>query len=218
MRDIHLHGDLGRKFGAVHSIDVLSAAEAIRALAITVPGFDRALAEGEFALVRGDDVDRGLEVPAEAIDLRLGTEPLHIVPVLAGSKRGGVLKAVAGIALLGLSFGTSAFLTAPIAGGALGAATWGNAFRMVGLSLALGGASQLLAPEVSESSSENENSFILSGFSRAAPEGSGVPIVYGEIIDGDLLISAGLDIDQIGSVDPTVTPSAITDNFVTETT
>ncbi len=86
---ICLHGDLQR-FGRRLSLYVNTAAEAIRALSLQVPGFRRQMNEGWYQIrIRGEDT------APEAVYARLH-EPLgegtviHIVPRLAGAGKGGL--------------------------------------------------------------------------------------------------------------------------------
>ncbi len=86
---ICLHGDLQR-FGRRLSLYVNTAAEAIRALSLQMPGFRRQMNEGWYQIrIRGEDT------APEAVYARLH-EPLgegaviHIVPRLAGAGKGGL--------------------------------------------------------------------------------------------------------------------------------
>ncbi|EOY6517342.1 tail assembly protein, partial [Escherichia coli] len=81
---ICLHGDLQR-FGRRLSLYVNTAAEAIRALSLQVPGFRRQMNEGWYQIrIRGEDT------APEAVYARLHEQlgegtVIHIVPRLAGA-------------------------------------------------------------------------------------------------------------------------------------
>lgn len=101
---ICLHGDLQR-FGRRLSLYVNTAAEAIRALSLQVPGFRRQMNEGWYQIrIAGDDT------APEAVYARLHEQlgegtVIHIVPRLAGAGKGGlqiVLGAAASWALSSL--------------------------------------------------------------------------------------------------------------------
>lgn len=100
IRTIRLYGILGTKFGRVHQLAVNSAAEAIRALSIMVPGFERFLAESKdngfsFAVfIGGENIDETqLRNPP-------GSDDIRIAPVIEGSKRGGIFQTIVGVALM----------------------------------------------------------------------------------------------------------------------
>jgi predicted phage tail protein len=199
-RSIYLHGQLGEKYGKVFQLDVTSAGETIRALSANFPDFRKDVIEGAWHFVRGEDIDTGFSLDAEQVaSFRLGKGDLHIVPYIAGSKRGGLLKVVLGVALFGLGiwmgFATPIFAGAAASGGALGGITYGN-LAMLGASLALAGVSQLMAPEAKSES--DEGSFAFSGPGSAYEQGSPVPLVYGfGVITGSVLVSGGIDVEQL---------------------
>ncbi|EGE2406430.1 tail assembly protein, partial [Escherichia coli] len=86
---ICLHGDLQR-FGRRLSLYVNTAAEAIRALSMQMPGFRRQMNEGWYQIrIAGDDT------APEAVYARLHEQlgegtVIHIVPRLAGAGKGGL--------------------------------------------------------------------------------------------------------------------------------
>ncbi len=200
MRAVHLHGSLGEKYGHRFDLQIETAAEAIRALSANFPGFERDIIEGSWHVVRGKDPDSGFDLgEQEIVEFRLGSGDLHIVPYVEGAKNRGALKVVLGVALIGLSFGFAAALATPISSALFGATTWGNAIGAIGFSLAIAGVSSLISPsDTDENSDEDKRSFVSSGPGNTEREGAIVPIVYGEVITGGVLISGGIDIEQIG--------------------
>ncbi|QIG75627.1 tail assembly protein I [Rhizobium phage RHph_Y2_17_1] len=198
MRKVYLHGELGARFGYEFEMEVETAAEAVRALCVNFRGFEQAMRAGEFHVVRGNDIDTGRDLDLELCSTyRLGKAPLHIAPHIAGSKRGGLLKVVLGVALVGAAFLFSGgALAAPIAGGALGGVTYGN-MAILGVALAVAGVSQMLSPE--EKEEKSEDSFISSGPGNTYEQGGALPLVYGDVITGGILVSAGVDIEQLGN-------------------
>lgn len=198
MRKIHLHGALGKKYGVLYELEVATAGEAIRALSANLPGFMMDIREGAWHVVRGDDVDHGLDLGEDDIGtFKLGRGDLHIVPHVAGSKRGGLLKIILGVALVGAAFAFSGgALATPIMGGALAGATYGN-MAMIGVALALAGVSSMLSPQEKDESGKNDSSFTMSGPGNSYEQGSPIPLVYGEVITGGVLVSGGIDVEQI---------------------
>ncbi|RWI35430.1 tail assembly protein [Mesorhizobium sp.] len=192
LRKIHLHGHL-KQFGDVIELDVATAAEAVRALGVCIPGFLNVLREGAYHVVRGS-IEKGFSLGEDdLLPLKLGRGDLHIMPMVIGGKRGGILKTILGTVLVGAAL----FLS----GGALGTAvfagvgiTWGNV-AMVGLVAALSGVSQLLAP--SEKGNKDDASFTTSGPGNTYDQGGAIQLVYGETITGSVLVSGGVDIEKI---------------------
>ena len=133
----------------------------------------------------------------------IGQEDIHIVPVIAGAG-GGFGRTLLGIALIGVA------IVAPgaglFAGGSIGfGATTAGAFSMaalagnIGIALTLSGVAQMLSP-TREDTTNNEDKSISFGFNtiqNVSRAGLPVPIVYGEMVVGSLVISAGLDVEKV---------------------
>lgn len=199
MRKVYLHGAIGEKYGKRFELDVQTAAEALRALAANFPDIVGDFKEGSWHVVRGEEIDTGMSLGEEDIaTFRLGKGDLHFVPVVAGSKRGGLLKVILGVALIGVGFFMGGF-AAPIFGGTglLGGVTYGH-LMIFGAALALGGAAQLLSPEKKTDETDKESSFMMNGPGNTYDQGYPVPLIYGEVITGSVLISAGVDVEKIG--------------------
>lgn len=207
MRTVYLHGRLGAQYGDSFRFDVETAGEALRALNVNLPGFIESLREGSYELVRGDlDEESGMWLELNHINgFRLGASDLHIVPANEGSsKRGGAIKTILGVALIGAAvFFSGGTLAAPLASsGILSGMTYGN-LAMLGVALTLAGVSDLMAPKTKPTG--NQGSFAFSGPGNTYDQGNPVPLVYGEMICGSQLVSAGLDVDPIPvGWDPTV--------------
>ncbi|SCW95673.1 tail assembly protein [Ancylobacter rudongensis] len=199
MRKVHLHGSLGKTYGRTFELEVATAGEAIRALSVNFPGFLQTIRDGAWHIVRGKSVDKGFDLgEAEIGTFRLGKGDLHIVPVVAGSKRSGMLKIVLGVAVAGAAFflaPAAGGLSAAIGPGMLSGITYGN-MAMFGAALALAGASSLLSPEEKDNG-DDSGSFTFTGPGNAYAQGSPVPLVYGEVITGGVMISGGMDVERI---------------------
>jgi len=162
MRNIVLHGSLAKKYGSSFQLSVKTAGEAIRALSANFPGFMNDIREGAWHVVRGNDPDTGISLDeAQLTDFRLGQGDLHIVPFVAGSKRGGLLKVILGVVLIGAAFVLTAGAGLGAAIGAqgtlLGGIT-GTQVALFGAAIALAGVSSLLAPEEKAEDTEKQNS------------------------------------------------------------
>ena len=201
-----LYGNLGALYGKVHLYDVVSPAQAIKALSVTIKGFKQSLIDGGYyrILVGGKDELDINEVANPMSD----RETIRIVPVVAGAE--GLGKIVLGAALilaagpLAAGFGATG-TAAGVAGATTGAAGFAgitaSTFTGLGISLVLGGVSQMLfSPQAAPASAErpeNKPSFIFNGAVNTTRQGNPVPICYGRMIVGSQVISAGLRATQL---------------------
>jgi len=200
MRKIHMHGHLGEKFGTLFELDVSTAGEALRALCFQLKGLEGEIRAGSYHVIAGSSIDDGLDLDGEGCaSFNLGRMDIHFVPVIAGSKSsGGLIKVVLGVVLIGAAFALSggALGTAIGASGSmLGGVTYGN-MAMFGVAIAGAGVSQMLSPESSDE--DTDESYLFSGPSNSYTQGSPIPLVYGEVITGGMLISGGVDVEQLG--------------------
>ena len=198
MRTVHLHGALGEKHGSEFRLDVRTAGEAIRALHVNLPGFTQDIMDGEWELVRGELEDGFRLGLPEVNDFNLGKADFHILPAVAGSAKGGggMVKAVLGVALIGaaVAFSGGALGGAIAIGGMSTGMTFGS-MAFMGLALTVMGVATMLTPH-KKATSENA-SFALNGPQNTYAQGSPVPLVYGRMIVGSVLVSSGLDVEPI---------------------
>lgn len=200
IRTIRLYGELGRLFGRVHHLAVHSSAEAVRALGVLFPGFNEYLASSKdkglaFAVFYGKrNISRDeLADPPGAADIR-------IAPIVQGSKSGGGLQIVLGIALIAAATiatgGVAGLASASAWGGAFTAGGLAGATAMVGLSLAIGGIAQMItgtqAQIGSSESADNRPSYNFSGIKNTITQGNPVPLCYGEMTSGSAQLSLGI--------------------------
>lgn len=202
LTEIRLYGVLGKKFGRVHRLAVASVREAAQALAVVLPGFGAHLLAHSAPGYRIFIGRPGGEVRNEnQLDAPLSTrERICIVPVVAGAKS-GLASIVLGAALLifapyaaGFLFGTG---TALGTSAALAIANFGG---QVAASLILGGIVQLVSPQRrggSEPRPENEPSYNFGGAINTTQQGLPVPLVYGRVVTGGAVISAGILTEEI---------------------
>ncbi len=115
-----------------------TGAEAIRALATQLPAFRQKLSDGWYQVrIAGRDTGEN-ELSARLNEPLANGAVIHIVPRLAGAKRGGVFQAVLGAALIAVAWWNPA--------GWLGAAALSGMYA-AGASMVLGGVAQMLAPK-----------------------------------------------------------------------
>ena len=193
MKTILLYGFLGKRFGRVHRYDVITPAEAVRAMNATLEGFKKAIVDGGYYRVlvgsaRENVSDERVTYPTS------DGEVIRIVPVVAGAGKMGTI--ILGAALMYFSAGL-----ASIALGAGAGFITSAMISSVGLSLIIGGVSQLLfAPKTASSVErpENKASKTFDGAVNTVAQGGPVPILYGgPLLIGSQVISAGLYTEQL---------------------
>ena len=111
-----------------------------------------------------------------------------------------------GVALIGIAFATAGASVAAAGGllstGGFAAASFGTkALLLGGGALLLGGVSQMLFPLPEPQNFKTEDdpaiSFGFSNVVNVSRAGTPIPIVYGEIFTGSVVISAALDTNQV---------------------
>ena len=75
---------------------------------------------------------------------------------------------------------------------------------LAGASLVIGGLAQLLTPTPSipkgvDSPNDPRKNYSFSSIQNTSRQGTPVPVVYGETIVGSVVVSAGIDIDQVAA-------------------
>ena len=135
----------------------------------------------------------------------IGQEDIHFVPVIQGAGR-GLGKILLGGALIALSFGVGGVFASPLAFGAKGfgfasAGLGAKAAFGIGAGLLLSGVSDMLfpVPKLPDFNSEQDPriSFNFSGTQQTTRAGTPVPLVYGEIFTGSVVISGAVDTEQV---------------------
>jgi predicted phage tail protein len=199
LRPIYLHGHLKARFPAgPFSLSVSSVQEAVRALSANLPGFRAELAKGAYRVVAGPR--KGGEVLTEDLlgfHLAPG-RPIHIVPAVAGNKRGGLGKTILGVALIGVATIASGGAFGAIAGaGMFSSVSWGSV-ALFGAALTFGGIAMMLTPTprtpniAGYERPEDRPSFLLGGQVNTTLQGNPIPIIGGRCLVGGLVISAGI--------------------------
>lgn len=188
MKKIHLHGELSR-FGSSFELDVNSPAEAIRAISVQLPAFRKAIAEGEWHVVKGD-MEEGTNLDEDRLLMGLGrVSDIHIIPAVTGS--GGKFgQIILGAVLIGAAFWT----------GGASLAAWGagaKAMGALGAGLVIGGVAQMLIKPPStdfagREAPDQRPSFLFDGPVNTSTQGLPVPLIYGEVKTGSVVISAGM--------------------------
>lgn len=192
MRKVILQGTLGDKFGSYWEIDANTYQEIFACIEANYPSFRKELID--IAEAGGDlDIQSGekfLEV--EEMFYPVDSETIIITPLPAGAKSGGA-KIAAAIAIVVLAFVISPVVGtfAAAAAGQVGLTYFAlTAAFLLAANLALTGIAQLLAPDPSVDT--NDQDYLFSGPENTVAAGSVVPVLFGEMIVGGVVISSGI--------------------------
>lgn len=189
LREIRVYGQLAEFLGqrVFHAV-VSSAAEAIRFLCANFPQLDEHMAERHYRVSTGR-----YQIGLDELHDPSGQAIIRIAPVVGGA--GGAFGRIAiGAALIAASFFTAGVA---IAGIGVSSVLFG-----VGASLALGGIAQLLTPTPRLATGENSDadprkSYSFSGVQNVSRQGVPIPVIFGEVLTGSIVISAGIDVTQV---------------------
>jgi len=201
LRKLKLYGELAEFIGHKEfEVKVNSISQAVSFLVCNFPKSEAYIAERSYKVLVGD-----YEVGEDELGHPIGQSDLHFVPVIAGAG-GTTRKILGGAALVGLAFATGGASFSFTSGLTFSSSALGGAFiaqtaTYIGAGLALSGVSDLLTPtpKTPDFSSEQDPrlSFQFSGIQNTSRAGTPVPIVYGEIFTGSVVISAGVDTEQV---------------------
>jgi len=199
LRKIKLYGELAEFVGHKEfEVQVDSLAKAVSFLINNFEGIDRFMNPKYYQVKVGN-----YDIGEEEIHHPIGQEDIHFIPVISGAGR-GMGKILLGAALIGLSFfsfGTSAGLGVAFSKGFAKVGLIQKGLFGLGAALTLSGVSDMLfpLPKPKEFNSEQDPqlSFSFSGTQQTSRAGTPVPIVYGEIFTGSVVISGGVDTEQV---------------------
>ncbi|ERF79444.1 tail assembly protein [Gallibacterium anatis] len=194
MATIKLYGNL-KRFGTAIDLAVEDTAEAIRALCCQLVGFRQALQQGYYKVRIGKHLVTTASLEKDMLYKLNDNAVVHLTPVIKGAKSGGIFSAVLGVALIGLAFWNPLGWAAVGGTGLLAGAA--QMPLMLGAAMLLGGISQMLAPQPKMGSvgteQEKKQSTSFSNLGNLSAQGRPVPLAYGEILTGSLIISQGIE-------------------------
>ena len=198
LRKIRLYGELAKFLGQkTFEAEVHNAAQAIKFLIVNFPQLEKHMGDRYYKVLVGD-----WEIKEEEIHYPNGQEEIRIIPIVGGEGGGGTRAFIIGAVLIG------AAIIAPGAGmvglqfagtGGAAASPFMAAVGNIGLALALTGLSQMLTPvpPVKEQEQDPRLSFNFSGIQNTSRAGVPVPVIYGELIVGSVVISAAIENEQV---------------------
>ena len=202
LRKLKLYGELAEFIGHKEfEIQVDSLAKAVSFLVNNFPQVEKYMNPQYYQVKVGN-----YAVDKDEIHHPIGQEDIHIVPVIAGAGRGGLGKILLGAALIaGAFFMPVTIPYAPLSfslkSGFVGGSLLAKSMVYLGSALVLSGVNDMLfpVPKPKEFKSEQDPqlSFSFSGTQNTSRAGTPVPIVYGEIVTGSVVISGAIDTQQV---------------------
>ena len=202
MIKLTIYGRLRKFIGqSTFEIDVVSPRQAFSFLINNFEGVEQYMSPKYYQVKVGN-----YAVDKEELSHPIGQEDIHFIPVITGAGRGAG-KILLGAALIGLVAFTGGFQTFNLSQGitfqnsVLGSAFLNKSLAYVGTYLILSGVSEMLFPLPKPLSFESEEnprlSFSFGGTQQTGRAGTPVPLVYGEIFTGSVVISGGIDTEQV---------------------
>ena len=202
LRKVKLYGELAEFVGHKEfEVEVNSVAKAISFLINNFPQIEKYMNPKHYQVKVGN-----YAVDKDELHYPIGQEAIHIVPVIAGAGR-GVGKILLGAALIAGAFmftplTAGSFFSPIVAPGSFAAASGiTKAVVALGGALVLQGVSEMLfpVPKPKEFRSEEDPrlSFSFSGAQNTSRAGTPVPLVYGTMITGSVVISGAVDTQQV---------------------
>ena len=209
LRKLKLYGELAKFVGHKEfEIKVNSLPQAISFLVNNFPQVEKYMNPKYYQVKIGN-----YTIDKNEINDPIGEQDIHIIPVIAGAG-GDVGRFLVGGLLIGASFffpgaglfGTTSFAgvsaagatgAGVVAGSVLGTAI-GTGLSAIGAGLILQGVGDMLYPTQDVEFEDNPQiSFNFSGTQNTARAGTPVPIVYGEIFTGSVVISGAVDTEAV---------------------
>ena len=195
LKKVKLYGELA-DFVGHKEFDVVinSSADAVKFLVTNFPHLEGHMNDRYYKVIVND-----YDIGEDELHDPIGKEGVSIVPVISGAG-GGFRKIFLGAALIGATFLTGgAFISqAPFKALTFTGGLAKGSFYL-GSALVLSGVSDMLFPLPKFDNSEEDPrvSFSFSGVQNTDRAGTSIPLCYGEIVTGSVVISAGIDTQQI---------------------
>lgn len=204
MKTVKLLGELGKNFGKEFKLDIKNPAEAVRALCVNFPDFERHLIESEKRGVAYKVMVGKASIKLNDLMNPSGKEEIKFVPVIQGAG-GDTGKIILGVALItaAIMMPTSIIAIEAALATGISVTTMASYTFAVGAMLALSGAAGILSPKQGGSSQDlnnspdNKPSYTFNGAVNTSAQGYPVPVGYGRMIVGSAVISAGIVAEEL---------------------
>ena len=192
LRKLTVYGRLRQFLGQSHfEVAVNNPRQAFAFLIANFPEVENHMCNQLYKIKMGN-----LEITEDLLEIK-GDGDIKIIPIAVGAK---------GIAIGLLGTGFAAEVGAFVGGGLIGSIVSGG-LSVVGTSLIIDGVSEIITPTPkipnfnSDSLSENDPNvqanFGFNSITNTARAGVPVPIIYGEVFTGSIVISSGIDTVQV---------------------
>ena len=200
LRKLKLYGELADFIGHKEfEIKVDSLPQAISFLRNNFPEVESYMNPKHYQVKIGN-----YEINEDELNFPIGQQDIHIVPVISGAGGDTFNTIVLGAVLIGASFffpGGGLFSYYSYSGVAAGTGIGtliGTGLSAIGAGLILQGVGNMLYPTEDPEFEDNPQiSFNFSGTQNTARAGTPVPIVYGEIFTGSVVISGDTDTEAV---------------------
>jgi len=197
---IKVYGRLARFLGQrTFEAEVKTPIDTFKFLLANFPNLERHMVEQSYCVKVGKN-----EIDETELFNPIGQQEIKIVPVATGSR--GFTRVLAGVALIGVAIasGGAGFALGSGGIGFIGTGAVPSALAAAagnfGIYLALSGTAQMLTPVPKPpgvSEDPQSQNFSFSGVQNTSRAGTAIPVIYGEIFAGSLVVSAGIDTVQI---------------------
>lgn len=185
LKTVRLYGALGDRFGRVHKLAVSTAAEAVRALCVIIPGFEAAFTEKDAGYYVSVGMEKIGDSNIDSLKNPCGRSVIRIIPAIKGAKRQGGWQIVLGIILVVVGFFTYGSTTAK-----------GMALIAAGVAMGASGVVMMLSPQPKGNDLSdpvnNRASYMFNGPVNTVAQGNPVPYFAGRLRVGSCVISAGI--------------------------
>lgn len=182
-RKIKVYGPLAKFLGWKEmEANCNSVAEAVQFLVSNWPNVEGHMAKQHYKVQVNKTV-----IGEDEIQNMSGGD-IQILPVVVGSK--GFFKTILGAALIFGSFFIPGTGTLAAFGQSL---TYSKIAMTVGVTLAAQGLSEMLAPPMPEADNDPTRAFSFSGIQQSSRAGVAIPILFGEVYTGSIVINQDLD-------------------------
>lgn len=185
LKTIKLYGILAKKFGKEFRLDVENTREAMRALSVQIPGFEKFMLHAHEQGLRFAVFQDKHNISEKELDMSTDARVIKIVPRVVGAGGdNGILQTILGAVLVVIGV-VAMYFGQP----------WGANLIGMGIGMMVGGIAQMLMPKIDNTQDQNQDgnksNFGFGGAVTTIAQGNPVPVLYGQREIGGFIASAG---------------------------